>query len=71
MNSQDHIRMVEDIAYIKSKVEYLPDLQKKVECNSHSIFQVKGWLSALSIYGTIVLPIVSSIIGYLVWKKIS
>lgn len=70
MNNQDHMQLVKDIAYIKSKVECLPGLQEKVDCHSISISRMKGVLSALSIYGTLILPLLVTVLGYFLGKKL-
>jgi hypothetical protein len=69
MNNHDLMQMVKDIAYIKGKVEGIPDLQDKVDCHAIAISKMKGVLSALSIYGTLILPLVISVLGYFLGKK--
>ena len=63
MDEKRQLQMIEDIAYIKNKVEYIPELKTKIDKNTDgisenksSISRLKGVLGALSVFAGLVLP---------------
>lgn len=69
MDNQQYTKMVEDIAFIKSKVESLPDLHKQVDDNAKDISRLKGAQGALVFFCASVIPLLISIFSYVAWKK--
>ncbi len=59
MNQTTQNKLIEDIAYIKGKVENLPDLQKRVRKNSQSISRIKGIMGTLGVLAGLAIPYLS------------
>lgn len=56
MDNSTQETLIKDVAYIKAKVEALPELKKQVDLNTNAISKYRGVLLVISAICTFTLP---------------